>query len=72
MSKRTSLIYLAIAPILFVLSWYISHEVYVRFLQSNSEYAHTADRSLVYASVLTGIYVVAFFVIRDLYPAKRA
>lgn len=56
---------------LFGLSWFISHEIYVRFLQSNTEYAHNPDRSLIYASVLTGIYLVAFFVIRDLYPSQK-
>jgi hypothetical protein len=29
------------------------------------------ERSFMYASVLTGIYLAAFFVIRDLYPNKK-
>ncbi len=73
MSRKASIIYLCIAPCLFVLSWYISHRIYTDFLQNgvgNMRFAGK-ERSLMYASVLTGLYLVVFFIIRDLYRGKR-
>jgi TRAP-type C4-dicarboxylate transport system permease small subunit len=70
MSRKASVLYLSLAPALFALSWYISHKVYDRFLLSGQDHAHYEERSLMYASVLTGIYLVAFFIIRDLYKPK--
>ncbi|MFN0031058.1 MAG: hypothetical protein ACKVOR_02750 [Flavobacteriales bacterium] len=67
MTRKTSLIYLIIAPVLFALSWYISHRIYEEFLLSNQENVHYKERSLLYASFLTGLYLVAFFVIKDLF-----
>jgi TRAP-type C4-dicarboxylate transport system permease small subunit len=72
MTRKTSIIYLCIAPVLFLLSWYISHRMFTEFLQNgvgNMRF-DGKDRSLMYASVLTGIYMAAFFIIRDLYKKK--
>lgn len=73
MSKKASIIYLALAPVLFLLSWYISHRMYTDFLSNgvgNMRY-EGKERSELYASVLTGLYIAAFFVIRDLYKPKK-
>ena len=73
MTRKTRIIYLCIAPCLFILSWYISHRMYTDYLQNgvgNMRYAGE-ERSWMYASVLTGIYLAAFFVIRDLYPGNK-
>lgn len=73
MTKRFTTIYLLLAPLVFGLSWYISHRLYLRFMRLGaSDYEHLAnDRSLIYASVFTGLYLAAFFVIRDLYRPQR-
>ena len=73
MSKKNAIIYLCLAPVLFALSWYISHRMYTDYLQNgvgNMRYAGK-ERSMMYASVLTGLYLVVFFVIRDLYRGKK-
>lgn len=73
MSKRASIIYLCIAPILFVLSWYISHRMYTDYLASGvgvNAY-QGKERSLMYATTLTFFYIAFFFVIRDLYGKKK-
>jgi hypothetical protein len=73
MSKKASIIYLSLAPVLFILSWYISHRMYTDFLSNgvgNMRY-EGKERSEVYATVLTAIYLAAFFVIRDLYKPKK-
>ena len=73
MSKRASIIYLCIAPVLFLLSWYISHRMYTDYLASGvgvNAY-QGKERSLMYASVLTGFYIAFFFVIKDIYRKKK-
>ena len=73
MTRKARIIYLCIAPCLFALSWYISHRMYTDFLQNgvgNMRYAGE-ERSFTYASVLTGLYLAVFFVIRDLYKDGR-
>jgi hypothetical protein len=73
MSKKASIIYLALAPVLFMLSWYISHRMYTDFLSNgvgNMRY-EGKERSELYAMVLTGLYLAAFFIIRDLYKPKK-
>ncbi|MEN9348605.1 MAG: hypothetical protein ACOVOO_02630 [Flavobacteriales bacterium] len=72
MTKRFTTIYLALAPVLFGLSWYISHRLYLRFMAFGSgtfEYKGD-DRSLIYASMFTGVYLAAYLVIRDLYKPQ--
>ena len=72
MSKKARIIYLCIAPLLFALSWYISHRMYTDFLQNgmgNMRY-EGKERSWMYASVLTGLYLAVFLVIQDLYKKK--
>jgi len=47
--------------------------MFTDFLQNgvgNMRYAGE-ERSLMYASVLTGLYLAVFFVIRDLYREKK-
>ncbi|MCC6601332.1 MAG: hypothetical protein IT223_11770 [Crocinitomicaceae bacterium] len=72
LSKRFQIIYLSLAPVLFALSWFISHRIYIRFMKlaTGSMQYRTEDHSLIYASVFAGIYVAAFFVIRDLYKPR--
>ncbi len=73
MSRKASILYLCIAPLLFILSWYMSHVMFNEYLKNgvgNMAY-HGEERSLTYATVLTSIYVVAFFVIKDLYRKKN-
>jgi len=74
MTRKARIIYLCIAPVLFLLSWYISHRMYTDFLQNgigNMRF-QGKERSLMYASVLTGLYLAVFLVIRDLYPSKKS
>ncbi len=73
MSKRASIIYLCIAPVLFALSWYISHRMYTDFLHSGvgvNAYPGK-ERSWMYATTLTVLYLAFFLVIRDLYKKKK-
>jgi|GEM_PF-669380 len=72
MSRRFSRIYLAITPLWFLLSWYISHELYNYSLRSRN----TIDRpypehSLIYATGFVVAYLVFYFILRDLYPMKK-
>ena len=71
-TKRFQIIYLALAPVLFGLSWFISHRIYNSFMQSgNGAYEYQGgERSFIYASVFTGLYLSVFLVIRDLYKPK--
>ncbi len=72
MTRKASILYLCIAPVLFVLSWYISHRMFTEFLQNgvgNMRF-EGKDRSLMYATVLTGLYIAVFFIIKDLYRKK--
>ena len=73
MSKRFTLIYLALTPVIFGLSWYISHRLYLRFMRFTSgNMEHQGDdRSLIYASVFTAIYIGFYLVIRDLYKPEN-
>ncbi|MBX7052964.1 MAG: hypothetical protein K1X54_13070 [Flavobacteriales bacterium] len=73
MTKKASLIYLSIAPVLFALSWYISHRMYTDFLQNgvgNMEYGGK-ERSFTYAASFTILYLAAYLVIKDLYKKKK-
>lgn len=72
MTKKASIIYLALAPVLFGLSWFISHRVFERFMTNGSGLAEAHDRSLGYAIVFLLLYLAVFFVIRDLYKPKKA
>jgi hypothetical protein len=72
MSKKASIIYLALAPVLFGLSWYISHRLFQRFMTNNATQHDVEVRSMVYAGIFAGLYLAAWFVIRDLYtPGKN-
>jgi len=74
MNRKSSIIYFCIAPILFLLSWYISHRMYTDFLQNgigNMRF-QGQERSLMYATVLTGLYLLVFLVIRDLYKKPKS
>ena len=72
MTKKASLIYLALAPVLFGLSWFISHRVFERFMTNGSGVTEAHDRSLGYAITFLVLYLAVFFVIRDLYKPKKA
>jgi hypothetical protein len=73
-SKRFSIIYLSIAPVLFLLSWYISYRIQDHFMSGTKgitqQQAHI--NPILYASIFTGIYLAAYLVIRDIYkPTKH-
>jgi TRAP-type C4-dicarboxylate transport system permease small subunit len=73
MSKRASIIYLCLAPVLFALSWYISHRMYTDYLASGvgvNAY-QGKERSLMYATTLTVFYIAFYFVIQDIYKKKK-
>jgi hypothetical protein len=72
MSKKFNIIYLSIAPLLFVLSYFISTTLYDRFMKfGTGEYEYQGkDHSLVYSLFFTIAYLAVFFVIRDLYKKK--
>jgi hypothetical protein len=73
MSRKSTIIYFCLAPVLFLLSWYISHRMYTDFLQNgvgNMRY-EGRERSLMYSTVFILLYIAAWFVIRDLYGKKR-
>ncbi len=70
MSKKFNIIYLGLTPFIFGLSWLISHKLYLTFMQS-AGVGVQPERSLLYASVFTALYVAAFIVIKDLYPSPK-
>jgi TRAP-type C4-dicarboxylate transport system permease small subunit len=75
MSKRASIIYLCLAPVLFLLSWFISHKLYVQYMAHNTGDMHqnSDERSITYAAFFTGLYLAVFLVLRDLYkPSTKA
>jgi hypothetical protein len=70
MSKKFSIVYLALTPLVFGLSWFISHKLHLTFMQSAGSGVQP-NRAFMYASVFTAIYVAVFFVIKDLYPQQK-
>jgi ABC-type branched-subunit amino acid transport system permease subunit len=73
-SKRFSIIYLSIAPVLFLLSWYISYRIQDHFMSGTKGIAQQQAHinPILYASIFTGIYLAAYLVIRDIYrPTKH-
>lgn len=74
MSKKSTIIYFAIAPVLFGLSWFISHRVVPRAQALGSGKISETDStiSLLYAGFLTGLYIIAWFIWKDLYGKKKA
>lgn len=70
MPKKFSILYLSLTPAIFGLSWFISHKLHLTYMQS-SGVGQQPERSLLYASVFTALYVAAFIVIRDLYPSPK-
>ncbi|MEY3399481.1 MAG: hypothetical protein RL220_2075 [Bacteroidota bacterium] len=73
MSRKFNIIYLGLAPVLFFLSWYISHRLYERFMKFGSgDFVYQGkEQSLLYASFFTGVYLLAWFVMKDLYGRKK-
>jgi hypothetical protein len=70
MSKKFSVWYLSLLPVVFFLSWFISHKLYLTFMLS-AGVGVQPDRSLIYASVFTALYLAVFIVIKDLYPNQK-
>ncbi len=72
MSKKFTLIYLSVAPLLFALSWFISSRVVPRAQALGSGKIQETEpaMSMVYASVFTGIYLLAYLALRDIYSKK--
>ena len=73
MTRKITFIYFAFAPVLFGLSWFISHRVLPRAQALGSGKISQTDNKIgfIYASFLTGLYLVAYFVWRDLYRKKK-
>lgn len=68
-TRRFTIIYLALAPLWFGLSWYISHRLQLRFmsLATNEMQTESNSKPFIYASIFTAVYLGAYLVIRDLY-----
>ncbi|MDZ4821854.1 MAG: hypothetical protein SH856_00155 [Flavobacteriales bacterium] len=73
MSKKFHLIYLLIAPLLWAFSWFVSQRVVPRAQAIGTGEIEAVDpkMSWMYASILTGVYLLGWFVIRDLYRKKK-
>lgn len=72
MTKKFNIIYLGLAPVLFGLSWFISHELFNHFMKNKGTLENPAkDNSLVFACGFSFLYLLVFFIIRDLYPKKK-
>lgn len=73
MSKKFKTIYLAIAPVMFGLSWFISNKLFDQFMSNKGTIDHpVTNHSLAYACGFTLVYVLSYFVILDLYPTKKS
>jgi hypothetical protein len=70
MSKKFNIVYLSLTPLIFGLSWFISHKLHLTYMQS-SGVGVQPNRSLLYASVFSLLYVAAYVVIKDLYPNSK-
>ncbi|MFN4885569.1 MAG: hypothetical protein ACK5EW_00405 [Bacteroidota bacterium] len=72
MSKKFKTIYLAVAPVLFGLSWFISNRLFEQFMSDKGTVDHpVTNHSFAFASSFTLVYIIIFFVILDLYPTKK-
>ena len=72
MTKNFNIIYLGLAPFLFGLSWFISHELFNHFMKNKGTIENPAkDNSFVFACGFSFLYLLVFFIIRDLYPKKN-
>lgn len=74
LSKRFTMIYLALTPLWFGLSWYISHRIQIRFMSlAEGQITHQSNnKPLIYASIFCAIYLGAYLVIRDLYKVEKS
>jgi hypothetical protein len=70
MSKRNTILYFSFAPILFLLSYYISHRVYVKYMLNGSLTNEGNNRPWIYSGFLVLIYIAAYFVMKDIYRKK--
>jgi hypothetical protein len=71
MTKKFNIIYLSLAPVLFGLSWFISRELFNHFMKNKGTIENPAkDNSFVFACGFSFLYLLVFFIIRDLYPKK--
>ncbi len=72
MSRKFIRIYLALAPVIFGLSWFISHRLYLRFMRlASGDMEHPGDdRSIIYASAFTVFYLSFLLIINDLYRKR--
>ncbi|MEN9334311.1 MAG: hypothetical protein RLY35_1491 [Bacteroidota bacterium] len=71
MTKRFQFWYLILAPVFFLLSWYIGQRLHEHFIENAQGLGVQPNRSLWYAIIFTSVYLAAFLVIKDLYPNKE-
>ncbi len=72
MTRKFNIIYLGLAPVLFGLSWFISHRLFEHFMKNKGTIENPAkDNSLSLALGFSFLYLLVFFIIRDLYPKKN-
>ncbi|MDZ4752519.1 MAG: hypothetical protein SGI87_12950 [Flavobacteriales bacterium] len=72
MSKKFTIIYLSIAPVLFTVSYLLSTKLFDRFMRYGAgEYEYQGkDYSLAYSAFFTLAYLAVFLVIKDLYKKR--
>jgi hypothetical protein len=71
MTRKASMIYLACAPLLFVLSYYISYKVFINYMLNGTMSNEAHNRPWIYSGFLTFIYLGLFFVIKDIYRKEK-
>lgn len=71
MSKRNTILYFSFAPLLFLLSYYISHRVYEKFMLNGTMSNEIQNRPWIYSGFLLFLYVGAYFVFRDIYRKEK-
>lgn len=72
MTKKFNIIYLTLAPVLFGLSWFISHRLFEHFMKNKGTLQNPAkDNSFVFACGFSFLYLLVFYIIYDLYPQKN-
>jgi hypothetical protein len=67
MNKKASILYFSFAPLLFLLSYYISYKVFVNYMLNGTISNEAHNRPWIYSGFLTFLYIGFYFVIKDIY-----